>query len=231
MKVLIQVVLVLPLFLHCEALSCWQCLDMAGEEGSCADSGEQGKEFSCPSNATGCYINQITSHDVSKTLRDCAYATDPASFKCDVHQASHMMIRMCLCKGDKCNADFDTAAGPALQCYDCNSSTGDKDCTDENTNPPDTYLKNCPFERRQGCSISRSRMGSSADEVTIRECTDQANPEQYACNTYESHGNSLKYCNCHGNKCNQNWDTAAPGSSGVSQLLPSVLLLLPLLRL
>ena len=28
---LTQVVLVLPLFLHCEALSCWQCLDMAGE--------------------------------------------------------------------------------------------------------------------------------------------------------------------------------------------------------
>lgn len=230
MNFLIEVLLLASCLLGASGLKCWVCEDLWGSGESCASLDLKGNLTDCnQEESQGCFLSQVeTGTSETEYIRGCTGVTEETAYKCqDVH-SGNMHLRSCLCKGNGCNADFDTAAGPALQCYQCSSSNASL-CGPDVTGDP----TNCPYEKRKGCSISKTTSTSTGVIFFDRACTEQSDPANYKCDTSTGHGIDMKYCNCHGTNCNQNFDTAAPTFTGkASTLLLSLpLLLLPILSL
>lgn len=224
MNTLLQLALLLP-SLGAAALQCYICEDVFGGDQGCSATDMPGNLADCPADRDmGCYISQVASGSTVVFIRGCTAVKAEAEFVCQDHNSGTQHIRFCNCKGDGCNKDFDTAAGPSLQCYVCNSATGaNNSCTSDV--PGD--LKDCPFNRRKGCTISTSTFGT--ETVFERQCSEQADPGAYTCADIGSHGQGMHYCNCKGAACNKDWDTAQ--AHGAASGFPPLLSLSSLLSL
>jgi len=209
MQVITKLLLLGLITVGCSALQCWVCEDVSGEEGGCGDIDMKGELKTCPDEkALGCYISTYTSKGKSVNSRGCSPATDPSRYKCDEHITSTTSLRSCLCKGDGCNENYDTAGGPKLSCYQCSSAEANATVCGETVT--DNFMKACPFNKRKGCTISKATI--MAETVYTRECSTVAAASAYKCDDQSNGPTGLKYCNCHGDNCNKDWTTAAPGS-------------------
>jgi len=169
-----------------------------------------GELQTCPADkALGCYISTMVKDGRTTTLRGCSAVTDEARYTCQEHMTSTTSFRFCNCHGDSCNENYDTAGGPKLSCYQCSSAADNATVCGEAA-PADNFKKDCPFNKRKGCTISKTTI-RDVTEYT-RECSAVANPNSYKCDNANSGITTLKYCNCHGDNCNRDWDAAAPGS-------------------
>jgi len=93
----------------------------------------------------------------------------------------------------------------ALQCYECDSSVdGIEACNDEAASRGE--LITCPPEESAGCFIVEVLRGETAD--LTRGCTGITNEELYKCMSHEIGQQYFTACNCHGNECNSDWETA-----------------------
>jgi len=221
MKVLAQLCLLASITVGCSALQCYVCEDISGEEGGCGDIDGKGELTTCPEDkARGCYISTMVKEGKTETLRGCSAVTDEARYKCDEHFTSTMSFRFCNCHGDSCNEDFDTAGGPQLSCYQCSSAVDNATNCGEAA-PADNFKKACPYDQRKGCSISKTTI---RDEIVYtRECSNLADPSLYKCDNGHNGITTMKYCNCHGDNCNRDWDAAAaPSGSDASHLTASL---------
>eukprot|EP00090_Calanus_glacialis_P009025 TRINITY_DN1735_c0_g1_i1.p1 TRINITY_DN1735_c0_g1~~TRINITY_DN1735_c0_g1_i1.p1 ORF type:complete len:228 (-),score=41.29 TRINITY_DN1735_c0_g1_i1:123-806(-) len=195
---------------------CYECDSMTSNCTAAAD--HPGDLKTCPENRNnGCYISQILTGDEEGELkvivsRGCTAEDKDDEFKCDVHRAGSHMFTFCNCRGDSCNQGWKTAAGPPVKCYDCNSAApgGIGNCSD--TAPG--VLMECPIEKRRGCYISQASYGT--ETVYERGCTEVTDPAEYVCKNLGKEGQSLHYCNCQGDACNQNWSTAGAGTELLS---------------
>jgi len=101
---------------------------------------------------------------------------------------------------------FAVARSTALQCYQCDSTTdGPEACNDDPANRGE--LKTCPPEQNAGCFIIEIIKGE-LDADVIRGCTDIKNEELYKCSAHEVGQHFYTACNCHGDGCNSDWESA-----------------------
>jgi len=200
MKILLTLSLT---FATSSALKCWQCEGVVGGENQCDMQGLKGelKECALPG-ANGCFLSQLTENGNSVFTRGCTKLDSDAGIRCDKTNAGHHSFRICTCKGEGCNEDWDHAAGPVLKCYKCNSAEESHNCTDSQPG----NLEECDIWRNKGCFISH--VTYQGKDVIERDCTGVSDPALYKCDDIKKDNQELHYCNCHGEGCNKDFKTA-----------------------
>jgi len=204
-RVQLQVFILFSLFLGTYGLQCYVCESLSGDETSCATEDNPGNMTTCPDDRSqGCFLTQTSSASGTIDIRGCTDVTDEEQYKCVEHLAGETKYTSCLCHGDGCNLNFDSAAGEKLKCYTCNALNNVTLCGPEYPGE----LKECPFSKRRGCTISVA-MDGKGGKVYDRQCSELTDPSRYTCQNIEHAGEGLHYCNCHGEGCNKDFDTAA----------------------
>jgi len=93
----------------------------------------------------------------------------------------------------------------ALQCYQCDSSVdGPEACNDDAASSGNEVT--CEPSESAGCFIVEVIKGETAD--VTRGCTGITNEELYKCSAHEVGQQFFTACNCHGDRCNSDWETA-----------------------
>merc|ERR1711910_68138 len=192
-------------------LQCYTC--ESSKDGCDATPAKPGNLTTCTGNTQAtCFITQMLSDDKVTVRRGCS--ADSKEDKCETHHIGNTMYTYCNCGQEGCNKDWSQAAGPPLQCYTCSSNEGQ--CDDRNTGT----LVECPIEKRKGCFISWALYGEAADYM--RGCIEVTDPSEYQCKDIGSNGETLHYCDCHGDGCNQNFATAGECASTTSNTTTTV---------
>jgi len=62
--------------------------------------------------------------------------------------------------------------------------------------------------------------------VFERGCTEITDPALFTCKDINKNGQNLRYCNCHGDECNADWNSANDGSNDTKKISISALLLM-----
>jgi len=210
-----------------DSIKCYQCSSLEG--GQC-DGHYPGEQVDCPAN-DGCLISYETTADGNLFVRDCADAHDggQAEARCDREDYGGIEgsnLRYCVCLTSLCNEGWEeagstsspqTTEGPTespsegLQCYKCDSAVDGLDaCNDSPSNMGE--LVTCPPQEAKGCFIGEVLMGDDKTVVT-RGCTALENEDLYKCDMHTAGNQVFTFCNCHGNGCNKDWDTAGEKSS------------------
>merc|ERR1711935_129559 len=222
-----KVLLVLFLAMHSSsALQCYECLGVTGEGNQCDEEGLKGELKDCAATENnGCFISKLIENGHSIVTRGCTGLSNEDLYKCDRTQAGpNHAFQSCNCHGDGCNADWDSASGPSLQCYVCNSINGECDDSKSGT------LQECPIFTNKGCFLSHvTYEGTSVFE---RGCTTVTNEADYKCEDIaKNKDQDLHYCNCHGEGCNKDWSTAGGNISQTTSVLFVLILTLSSLNL
>merc|ERR1719341_1406561 len=188
---------------------CYVCDSITGD--NCDDSADNpGQLTVCPQDRQhGCFISEVIAGEGKAIVtRGCTALDQEDQYKCEVHTVGAHAYTFCNCHGEGCNKDWGTAAGPKIQCYNCNSNEENSKC--DETNPGS--LIECPIEARKGCYMSQASFGD--DTVFERGCTEVTDPALYVCKDINRNGQELHYCNCHGDECNKSWSSAEDGATG-----------------
>merc|ERR1712002_865101 len=188
-------------------LKCYVCDSITGD--SCDDTSDRpGKLQICPQDRNaGCFMSEVIAGEGKTTVsKGCTALDDDEMYKCEVHTVGGHAFTFCNCHGDECNKDWGTAAGPKIKCYVCDSLS--EKCDD---NYPGS-LKECPIESRKGCFISKASYGDTT--AYERGCSEASDPSLFGCKDISHNNQELHFCNCHGDECNKNWDSAQRGATG-----------------
>jgi len=212
-----------------QSLQCYICNSVTEE---CDEVEHKGDLTTCAEGKDkACFLTRITfgtggdKHNATIS-RGCSELSDESEFGCRTGAVGHHDFAECICAGDGCNADFKTAAGPPLKCYSCNSLASPDGCSTESSGE----MVECPIEKMKGCFISNV-FTNGESKAFERGCTGLTIEEEYTCQDMIHDGHELHFCNCHGEGCNLNWETAGgnipdlttttTGGSGQTTSIPS----------
>merc|ERR1719186_8765 len=214
LKMIFQVSLALSFLSAAHGLQCYVCESIMGNE--CDDTADKPGELQdCPADRqNGCFISEVgIGHSGKSTVtRGCTALDNEDAYKCEVHTVGTNAFTFCNCHGEKCNKDWEFAAGPGIKCYNCNSANEGEAGKCDETNAG--ALAECPIEKRKGCYISKATYGK--DTVFERGCTEVTDPTEYVCKNIGNNGQGLHYCNCHGDECNKNFGNSGAESAFIS---------------
>jgi len=211
------------------ALKCYQCDSSVDGTDACNDDpANRGELKDCdPSESAGCYIVEVIKGETADVTRGCTGITNEELYKCSAHEVGNQFFTACNCHGEGCNSDWDTAGDTVenpLECYECTSIGFDDEpggnCSDTH---PGGKMRCGPGHT--GCFISQSSSSNSKVVTMERGCTMTPCEDRFKCETLDdAHGGTqLRYCNCHGSGCNENWNTAdtSPGKTTTSPDSPT----------
>jgi len=103
-----------------------------------------------------------------------------------------------------------SSAVMALQCYQCDSAiNGIEACDDSSEHKGE--LINCPAEESRGCYIVETILGEKS--TVARGCTSLEDESKYICDTHKAGSYVYTSCNCHGDGCNEDWNSAGQSSA------------------
>jgi len=211
-QVLLNIFLSGLLFPTVSGLQCYVC-DSVKPGDNCDDSEENpGQLQDCPAEAnSGCFIGEVIAGEEHVVVqRGCIALQNEDEYKCEVKTVGGHAYTFCNCHGDGCNEDWDTAAGPAIKCYVCDSAYEETQC--DESHPGE--LEQCGIDQRRGCFMSAATYGDLT--VFERGCSEASDPALFVCKDINRNGQELHFCNCHGEGCNKDWDSAEQGATGAT---------------